>query len=416
MSKCINPLLQFYFPSPGFASLSNGKQVSCYTSFLSKIDEKAFSNYLNYLKTIVPNSVEESRLKVTLPKLLAEELGNKPQVVVSKLLSLKHQLLELSVKEMDLAELNNLESDITMDVDLKVQIECDKSVLMDEIATLKFIIADTIVEDKEVEKSDGVIIEVVPGVGGAEAMLFASDLFEMYQLFCERLGLQFDLINFEDNPLGGILSASAFISSPDGFAFKLLRYEGGTHRVQRVPETESQGRIHTSTANVVVMARQSTEASPINKKELDISFSRCGGSGGQSVQKSDSAARIVHRPTGITVRCEATRNQRENLNRALLKLQHILQKQKLDAAKAKEMSVRDSMIRSRERSDKIRTYNFPQDRVTDHRIGCTLHNVKAFLSGGSQLESVMQKLDEKFMMETKVAVINSLINESLGST
>ncbi len=225
-----------------------------------------------------------------------------------------------------------------------------------------------------------VILEVRAGTGGQEAALFAADLYRMYVRYAEVQGWKAEELSKSESDLGGLKEVSALIKGAG--AYSRLRYESGTHRVQRVPVTETQGRIHTSAATVAVLPEADEIALDIGEKDLRIDVYRSSGPGGQSVNTTDSAVRITHVPTGLVVTCQDEKSQHKNRAKAM----KILSAHLLDMEIQKQMSERSaqrkSLVGSGDRSERIRTYNFPQDRITDHRIGLTLHGLPAFMEGG----------------------------------
>jgi peptide chain release factor 1 len=223
------------------------------------------------------------------------------------------------------------------------------------------------------------IVEIRPGTGGDEAALFARDLYEMYRRFSERMRWKFEVLDLEPTELGGFRDVS-FSVSGEG-AYRQFQFECGTHRVQRVPETETQGRVHTSTATVAVLPEPEDVDIVIRTEDLLIDVMRSGGPGGQHQNKTESGVRITHLPTGVVVNCRDERSQHKNKTKAMRILRSRLYEQTREAARNERDSTRRAMIGSGDRSEKIRTYNFPQNRVTDHRIGLTLYNLDQAIQG-----------------------------------
>jgi peptide chain release factor 1 len=243
---------------------------------------------------------------------------------------------------------------------------------------------------KDERDSKNVILEIRAGVGGEEAALFAADLMRMYQRYAEEKGWKFQILDINKTGLGGIKEVVISIEGKDVYSH--LKYESGVHRVQRVPVTESGGRIHTSTATVAVLPEVEETEVEINPADLKIETYRASGAGGQYVNTTETAVRITHIPTGIVVQCQDERSQFQNKQKALkilrAKLQRFYEEQKI-----KELSEeRRQQVGHAERSEKIRTYNFPQNRVTDHRINLTLHKLDQILEG--KLDELIEALQQ----------------------
>jgi len=233
-----------------------------------------------------------------------------------------------------------------------------------------------------------VILEIRAGTGGGEAALFAADLFRMYTRYAELKGWSAEILSASDTGIGGYKEVIAMVKGKG--AFSRLKYESGVHRVQRVPQTEAQGRIHTSTATVAVLAEADEVEIDIPEKDIKMDVYRSAGAGGQNVQKNSTAVRLTHLPTGIVVQCQDERSQLQNRMRAMSILRARLYETALEAQQAEEDASRKSQVGSAERSEKIRTYNFPQSRVTDHRIGLSSHNLPAVLGG--QIDEFIDEL------------------------
>ncbi|HEY6911713.1 MAG TPA: peptide chain release factor 1 [Myxococcales bacterium] len=224
-----------------------------------------------------------------------------------------------------------------------------------------------------------VILEVRAGAGGDEAGLFAAELLRMYLRYAERKGWKTSLMDTGENAAGGIKDASVTIEGDGVFSF--LKYESGVHRVQRVPATEAQGRIHTSTATVSVMPEAEDVDVQINPADIQMDVMRSTGAGGQSVNTTDSAVRLTHKPTGVVVKCQQEKSQLKNRAMAMKMLRAKLYEMELEKQRSARDAQRKSHVGTGDRSEKIRTYNFPQDRLTDHRIGLTRHNLSAVMDG-----------------------------------
>ena len=247
-----------------------------------------------------------------------------------------------------------------------------------------------IVEASQVEEAKpyGVVLEVRAGAGGDEAALFAEELAEMYLKYAAIQGWQCSTNNIAAASAGGYKEASFEILSPN--VYDAFKYETGVHRVQRIPVTEKQGRIHTSTASVAVLPMRKKPKIEINQGDIDMEFSRSGGAGGQNVNKVETAVRLVHRPTGIDVRCESGRSQQKNREQAMTMLLAKLEMMHEEAEAKKHAAERKNQIGTGDRSEKIRTYNFPQNRITDHRIKESWHNIEAVMAG--QLDDIIAAL------------------------
>ena len=248
---------------------------------------------------------------------------------------------------------------------------------------------------KDPNDDRNVVVEIRAGTGGDEAALFAGDLFRMYMRFAERNRWKAEVLSATEGTAGGFKEVIALLSSKG--AFSVLKYESGVHRVQRVPATEAQGRIHTSAATVVVLPEAEEVDIRIDEKDLRFDVFRSSGPGGQSVNTTDSAVRVTHIPTNLVVVCQDEKSQHKNKSKALKILRSRLLEHEREKQEASERDARRSMVKSGDRSEKIRTYNFPQDRLTDHRIGLTKHNLPAILDG--DLIDVIEALRAHFQAQ-----------------
>lgn len=269
-------------------------------------------------------------------------------------------------------------------------------------------IMDGILSMDDEEDYNSLILEVAAGVGGQEAMLFTREIFDMYCGFIDYKGWEIEVLETEDTELGGIRHASIVVHGRD--AYRYLKFEAGVHRVQRVPTTEKSARIHTSTATVSVIPRPDEFQIELKDKDLKIETKRASGAGGQHVNTTDSAVRMVHIPTGIAVECQTERSQLKNKEIAKQKLLAKLTQLELESKFNATQSMKKSQVGSSLRNEKIRTYNYNQDRITDHRVeGGTTHNLKAFLEGGPQLEDMIAKLQAMHRKKQLMDIINSTV-------
>jgi len=287
--------------------------------------------------------------------------------------------------EQELASSKELMSDSDAEMRAFAKEEITRlEVLLEELTTK----LNVLLLPKDPNDEKNVVLEIRAGAGGDEAGLFAAEMFRMYERYAAKRNWRIEIMSFAATGIGGTKEVTALISGDK--VYSRLKNEGGVHRVQRVPDTETQGRIHTSTVTVAVLPEAEEVDVQINPNDLRIDVMRASGSGGQSVNTTDSAVRIVHIPTGTEVKCQDEKSQHKNRDKAMKILRSRLLAAEIEKANALETTARRSMVGTGDRSERIRTYNFPQSRLTDHRIGLTVHNLPDVMEGS--LDDVIDAL------------------------
>jgi peptide chain release factor 1 len=302
----------------------------------------------------------------------------------SDLTPVSEAIFDLQRAQRELAEAEALLADPEMQAEAKREIEN----IRPQIPAIEKRVQKLLLP-KDMADERNAILEIRPGAGGDEAALFAAVLFEMYRKYSIVRGWRFEVLELSESDLGGLKEGIAQISGKGVFA--RLKFESGVHRVQRVPQTESQGRVHTSTATVAVLPEMEEVDINVDEKDLRIDVYRASGAGGQHVNKTESAVRITHIPTGIVVAMQDERSQHKNRAKAMKILRSRMYEQQRSARDAAHAAERKSQVGTGDRSERIRTYNFPQGRVSDHRIELTLYNIDDVL-GGSGLEAFIDAL------------------------
>ncbi|XP_055381798.1 peptide chain release factor 1-like, mitochondrial [Condylostylus longicornis] len=306
---------------------------------------------------------------------------------------------------LNLQNLNDMEKE--KDEEMKELVKEEKQVYTKMLENLENKIIDQLLQSCAPKKCSEIFFEINAGVGGQEAMLFASDLFRMYENFFCYKNWDYEIIEKEESPIGGIRRATMMINNDN--AFEYLQNEAGVHRVQRVPANEKSGRMHTSTTVVAVIPKHDDINLELDEKSLKIETKRASGAGGQHVNTTDSAVRVTHIPSGTTVECQTERSQVKNRTIALKKLENILIQKQLTAQEEERTSLRKSQIGTRNRNEKIRTYNFTQDRITDHRLkNGTFHNLKDFLNGDRALDNLIQQIIYDERCKALLYIVNNI--------
>lgn len=322
---------------------------------------------------------KEIEQSITLPKVVS---NNKEYVKLMKeyryLSPVVEKYREYRATEKEMQESDEMMRDSTLDSDIRALAEEDykeKKALLDELSSeLKILLIP-----KDPNDSKNVIVEIRQGAGGEEAALFAQDIFRMYSMYSASMGFKIEVVSLNETELGGIKEI-VFQVIGEG-AYSRFKFESGVHRVQRIPVTESNGRIQTSTVTVAVLPEVDEVEVDVNPADIKIESCKSSGAGGQHINKTESAVRLTHKPSGIVVECDQERSQLQNKEKALRILYTKLYDIKIKEQEDQIASTRKNQVGSGDRSEKIRTYNFPQSRITDHRINKTLFNLDSFLNG-----------------------------------
>ncbi|XP_034668740.1 peptide chain release factor 1-like, mitochondrial [Drosophila subobscura] len=344
-----------------------------------------------------PLSLQNEKLQSYLESLRLEYYGLRVNATgnsrayerLSQLEGVVNALEQRRVLERNITSAKDIEQE--KDEDMRKLMEEENEVYADLLSKQEETMLQELLSLADDEVYPALIFGVNAGAGGQEAMLFAQELYEMYTSYFEHMGWEYEEFARETTDIGGLRHANVMVSGAD--AFHWLRFEAGVHRVQRVPATEKSGRMHTSTASITVIPRPADVHVHIAEKDLKIETKRASGAGGQHVNTTDSAVRIVHLPTGLAVEAQSERSQLKNRELAMKRLQARLVQQQLESSEASKQATKKAQQGSLNRNEKIRTYNFVQDRVTDHRIqGGTLYNLDGFLKGGEPLTGLVEKL------------------------
>ena len=328
-------------------------------------------------------------------QMASPDLSGEEYVKISKefaeLSPIVETILSLKTAEEELADANEILADADLDADMKELAEEEKLTLSKLIPELEQKMQLALLPKDEADEKNA-ILEIRAGTGGDEAGLFAGDLLRMYQRLSEEMSWKFEIISMSDTGVGGIKDASINIMGKS--VFSRLKFESGVHRVQRVPETESSGRIHTSAATVAVLPEAEEVDIQIEEKDIRIDVFRASGPGGQSVNTTDSAVRITHIPTGIVVSQQDEKSQLKNKAKGMKILRARIYDAKRAEVDAERAANRKGQVGSGDRSERIRTYNFPQGRVTDHRINLTLYKMDAIMAGAGLNEMIDALISE----------------------
>jgi peptide chain release factor 1 len=351
---------------------------------------------------ILFNDLIFEKLRINLNKEIDNNSTSINDLFKREFFIINNKLDELLNENNELNELVRTEENDDLVLMAKNDLITSNSLILKQKANLLDLIVQTSLL-KNTDNSNTLIVEVFAGVGGQEAMLFTNELFEMYKLFSQQNEFSFNEIEYETTDLGGIRHASAEINGYN--VYDVLKYEAGVHRVQRVPKTERTGRLHTSTSAVLILPKLANIEINISQKDLKIEACKSQGPGGQHVNKTESACRLTHIPTNLVVFCQDNRQFNQNKKRAMEILEYKLYKLKCDENQEIVTQTKKSQVSDTARSERIRTYNFPQDRITDHRLNDNIFNIDNFMSGNG-----IKLISDSLKTEEKIKFLNEILS------
>ena len=340
-------------------------------------------------------------------KLYVEKLSSENSSLRHQQENLKDVQEQCALRSELISTLSNLKDMNNTDPEMKELIDLETQELEQKLSERERELLEALMDVEDGDTFNSMYLEVTAGVGGKEAMLFAGELFDMYSNFCASQAWNVEILQMDHSELGGMRHASLCVTGPS--AYDYLRHEGGVHRVQRIPVTEKSGRIHTSTVSVAIIPRPDDFRIDIRDQDLRVETKRASGAGGQHVNTTDSAVRITHLPSGISVDCQTDRSQIKNREMCMKKLEAKLFAIEMEQRRSKSESTRKSQVGQSLRNEKIRTYNFNQDRITDHRIeNGTTHNLSGFLQGGAVLGNFIEMLVEELRKKRLQEILQSI--------